>query len=632
MVVAAPLPASAQDVEGVPWTGTYGLTGGGWGHGHGLSQYGAQGAAYQGQTAAQILSFYYAGTASTTIASDTIRVRLAELYGSSLAVSPASSLSATSSGGQTWTLPSGPSRWRLVRSSDTTFSLDSLTGSTWTPRSTYHGMSTFSGPSRLTVWLGSVPRAYDGWATTYSYGGAQNTNVVTGIESYVAGVVPYEMGGSFPTAALQAQAVAARTYGWYQRTSRRAQGLPYDVWDSTSDQVFRGPAGRTASTDAATAATTGQIRTYGGQVIFAQFGSSDGGWTSYGGKPYLAARADPWERYSSNPYQTWHAAMSVSGLRSWLGLSTVTGVRLSRDTSTGGHVTTVVVTGTGNGSTTSVTVSGDDVRLHYGLKSTYFSLDPLPARANGDFTGSGQTSVALWRPGSGVWYPQGSTSVQYGRRGDIPVPGSYSGGETSQLALFRPSSGDWYFRNHHTVQFGRAGDIPVPGDYVGDGRTHVALYRPSTGQWFVRNHATLRWGRPGDIPVPADYTGDGRTDISMWRPSSGTWYIRGQAPVQYGRAGDVPVPADYTGDGRADVAIFRPQGGIWAFRGHASIQYGRAGDLPVPGYYDRSGHAFPALWRASAHLWEVRDHASHTWGVAGDVPLVVQPSLRRTST
>lgn len=92
---------------------------------------------------------------------------------------------------------------------------------------------------------------------------------------YLKGVVPYEEGDSFPAEALKAQAVAARTYAMYQMIG----GAIFDVYDTTSSQVYRGYSSASIYSNAAVESTKGEVLTYGGNVIDAFFSSSNGGWT-----------------------------------------------------------------------------------------------------------------------------------------------------------------------------------------------------------------------------------------------------------------------------------------------------------------------------------------------------------------
>ena len=74
-----------------------------------------------------------------------------------------------------------------------------------------------------------------------------------------------------------------------------------------------------------------------------------------------------------------------------------------------------------------------------------------------------------------------------------PIEGDYDGDGKTDLALYRPSTGSWYLNQSSTnytggiVQpWGISTDIPLAGDYDGDGRSDLAIYRPSTGTWFLK--------------------------------------------------------------------------------------------------------------------------------------------------
>lgn len=108
-------------------------------------------------------------------------------------------------------------------------------------------------------------------------------------EEYVRRVVPAEMPALWPAAAVCAQAIAARTYAWYQIIQR--SGYEYDVTDWTNFQVMCDTTH--PASDAAVAATAGQHLTYDGQPILAQYSAKNGHPTLDGGLPYLRAVPDP---------------------------------------------------------------------------------------------------------------------------------------------------------------------------------------------------------------------------------------------------------------------------------------------------------------------------------------------------
>jgi hypothetical protein len=89
---------------------------------------------------------------------------------------------------------------------------------------------------------------------------------------------------------------------------------------------------------------------------------------------------------------------------------------------------------------------------------------------------------------------------------------SFDGDGKTDLAVFRPGSGIWFVKRSSngsevSRQWGTAGDWPVPGDYDGDSLTDFAVWRPSSGIWFVINSSTgisisRQWGNSSDIPAP----------------------------------------------------------------------------------------------------------------------------------
>ena len=127
------------------------------------------------------------------------------------------------------------------------------------------------------------------------------------IETYLKGVLPYEMSNSAGAEALKAQAVVARTYA-LKKMQGRASSL-YDLVDTSSDQVYYGlPSGYDAC-NAAVDATAGMVLTYNGEVCSAYYSASNGGQTEsaanawgVSGYPYLAVKDDPYDL--ANPQST----------------------------------------------------------------------------------------------------------------------------------------------------------------------------------------------------------------------------------------------------------------------------------------------------------------------------------------
>ena len=148
----------------------------------------------------------------------------------------------------------------------------------------------FTSPSLANLFCGDI--------TFTASGGVISTVISMYVETYLYGVVGYEMGNSFPLEALKAQAVTARTFAMkYQKTSGS-----YDVNDTTSYQVFRGYDGSLNNVIAAVNGTKGVCLTFGGSYITALYSASNGGHTvsnsSIWGSTamsYLPSKADPYD-------------------------------------------------------------------------------------------------------------------------------------------------------------------------------------------------------------------------------------------------------------------------------------------------------------------------------------------------
>ncbi|MCH5287715.1 MAG: SH3 domain-containing protein [Christensenellaceae bacterium] len=125
------------------------------------------------------------------------------------------------------------------------------------------------------------------------------------IESYLQGVVPYEMGDSAHIEALKAQAVAARTYTLGKMNVR--SGQLYDVVDTTNDQVYYGNSDSTLNCTAAVNATKGIVLQNSGQLTSTYYTASNGGQTesaknffNTSSYPYLTVKDDPFDRMNPN--------------------------------------------------------------------------------------------------------------------------------------------------------------------------------------------------------------------------------------------------------------------------------------------------------------------------------------------
>lgn len=160
-----------------------------------------------------------------------------------------------------------------------------------------------------------------GFEYTLSGGGVQVVNV-TDLENYVKGVVPYEMSGNWPLAALEAQAVCARTYAC--RNSKHLGTYGFDVCSSTDCQVYNGVSLATARSDQAVENTAGLRLYYGGSLVQdAVYHASNGGATEdaknvWGtDKGYLKGKTDPYESKTSIPNYSWTVTYTAEEL-TWI--------------------------------------------------------------------------------------------------------------------------------------------------------------------------------------------------------------------------------------------------------------------------------------------------------------------------
>jgi len=381
-ISSSPPPAATADTVTVPSSRVFALKGHGFGHGIGMSQYGAQGAASGGKTFAQILAFYYPGTALTTKSSN-IRVLITRDTTVSVIVAGRSGLTFRKiSDSKTTSLPTSVGaktvkQWRIMPlSSDKRKStLQFRTDNSWTTfaNTVWTGDAQFAA-SRLKLFLP------DGSGVTYR--GAlrsavpkagstdRNTVNVLPLDSYVLGVVSAEMPSGWKPEALKAQAIAARTYASRSMSATRY----YDLCDTSSCQVYRGVSGERTSTNAAVSATARKILIYAGKPAFTQFSASSGGWTAMGSQPYLTAKVDPYDAFN-NPNHDWSTTVKASTLeKAYPAIGTLTSLKVTNREGGGdwgGRVTTVSLIG----SKSTVAVSGPTMRGKLGLRSAWFRFN-----------------------------------------------------------------------------------------------------------------------------------------------------------------------------------------------------------------------------------------------------------------
>ncbi len=386
--------AVAGEVYRVPPGGVFTLHGRGFGHGHGMSQWGAYGAAKMANLSAnQILHFYYPHTTlATKPTTQMVRILLTAAAASStgyVAVAPAAGLSVTPAAGTPSVLPTASphaqpiTEWRLKPVS-TTLTLQGRWGSGW------HAVTRqLAAPVVISDTDSVVPVVEPGSGNatqTINYRGVVEAEISSGraeavnlvnLEDYLRSVVPSEMPASWSAAALQAQAVAARTYAL--RGIQHPKASWFDLFGDTRDQGYGGVGSESPRSDSAIQATAGEVVVDStGAPILAQYSSADGGWTVSGGVNYLPARADPYDGAVPNTAHAWTAPLAAATIASAfpavgaLKALVITG----RDGHGvwGGRITGIALRGTRG----SVSMTGSTFQLAFGLRSPWFRPTPTP--------------------------------------------------------------------------------------------------------------------------------------------------------------------------------------------------------------------------------------------------------------
>ena len=382
----APGPANADDERLV-------IKGAGFGHGVGMSQYGALGQAQLGRDYRQILRHYYAETSIARLSSvPTVRVILQS------GRSTVSFSGATQAGNRRLT----PGKTYKATTFGSQVALRSSSG---------RRLKTFPAPLRVVAGSRGAVQLIGG-AHNGSYRGALELapaplgglNVVNAVnlEDYVRGVVARESPSSWPAEALKAQAIAARTYAI--TTSKNGAG--FDHYPDTRSQVYGGVSAETPTTDAAVAATRSEVVTYRGRPVTTYFFSTSGGRTEnfefgfVGGlpKPWLKSVEDPYDKVS--PRHRWDFRWTLKQAEGKLGSLVKGSLREIKVVQRG--VSPRVVKAEVVGSRGVTQTDGPTLRRRFGLYDTwaYFTLIGTEAKADEDQPSSGEDPAPSARSAS----------------------------------------------------------------------------------------------------------------------------------------------------------------------------------------------------------------------------------------
>ena len=339
---------TALALAGPAGAATFVFEGRGWGHGVGMSQWGARGYADHGWDYRAILAHYYPGTTLVWTHGITVRVLIAEGR-RVVTVGSKRPFRVTDARGRSRVLPAG--RRRVTR-----------------------------GPFPLRFAAGAAVLTLDG-------AGYRGALVVRGrrgsidvvnelpLERYLRGVVPWEMPHRWPAQALRAQAVAARSYA----LATLKHGGAFDLYADTRDQVYGGIRAETRETNLAVGATAGRVLTWDGRAALTYYFSTSGGRTAAAGDtlpwaprvPYLVSVDDPYD--GASPHHTWGPyAFAAKKLASVLGLPGLRRLDLVRAPS--GRVRTVRVRWRGG----TAALPGRTFQRELGLPSAWFGLGQRP--------------------------------------------------------------------------------------------------------------------------------------------------------------------------------------------------------------------------------------------------------------
>lgn len=613
-LVAVTQPAAAAEVEErytAPASGYWDVDGRGWGHGWGLSQWGAQGAAQQGVGYAQILDFYYPGTTMNKVASSEIRVALSKYAptatvtlgvptGQKMTIKDSAGNIITAGLGGRFTVTRGAGGYTIVRRdkiNSTPVTISHTSTADQIEFSTGDGVTIFPAQDETDgKWYRGALRLV---------GAANNASIFdvvnrVALEDYLRGVVPRESPASWHAEALKAQAVAARSYALTERKNTN-----FETCDTTQCQVYGGRAEVVAdgvdflprsseaeSTDTAIEDTAGQVRWYQGAVAFTQFSATNGGFSRTGSKPYLGARADPWTGSATGDSRTrWTNRLKVS--------------TVAKQCPGDGALRAMVITRDGKG--------------ELGGRIKNLSLECTTGTV--DLTSTGTIAFGMyshwWRPTeppygfflNDSWNSTANHVFQYGQFADEVFVGDWNGDGTDTLAVRRGNT--FYVTNtlgagtaERVFAYGSAGDTVLVGDWDGDGMDTFAVRRGNV--YHIKNSMSagpadrvIAYGSANDAVLVGDWDGDGKDTLAVRRGN--VYHLKNtiaggnaDAVVGYGKVTDAVLAGDWNGDGKDTFTIRR--GNVYYVKdtiaaGNADrVQsFGRAGDVVLVGDWDGDG-------------------------------------------
>jgi len=390
--------AGAQPAPDV-WT----FTGGGWGHGVGMSQYGAKAMADEGHSYAQILAHYYRSTVLGPVAGEVNDLRVHLSDSNEVTLSSTGWMSVSHNGVDMFATAEGSSMRVHVHDGGL------QVGDVWLPV-TKESPAIVSFPEPVSLSSNGNSYMWGKLQLTIKNGQVRVVESNLSMQRYIEGVA--EMPAAWPDEALAAQAIAARTYAQNVAADRRAQPewrVEYDISASTTDQHYIGWGAQDDDWDQswveAAQRTVGQYVLHNGEAIRAYYSAATGGHTEHGALvfayngPWVTGVDDPWDLID-NPWSEWTRQYSTAELSNWFGRSNDTNV----------------------GTLSSITVSGA-----LGISNRVDKSTVTLTGSSGTKSISGRRlmlviNAGLYRDGHGLDYHLPSTKVTISGGASVAVP------------------------------------------------------------------------------------------------------------------------------------------------------------------------------------------------------------------
>lgn len=361
--LAAAVPATTS--ASVNWV----VYGRGFGHGVGMSAYGAYGYAMHGKGYRFILGHYYSGTTLGTLPKPRVVRVLLDVSSEDVGFS-----GATSACGEQLDPKRSYEAQRVgnsvrLRSSGSKplAKCGERLRAAGTGKITIAGLGTYRGA------LETVP--------SESEGGSLNVVNALAVDQYVKGVIPNESPPSWPMAELKAQAVASRSFA----LTAGVGGNGFDLYANSRSQVYKGLESEYARSDEAAESTRGQVVEYDGKVAETLFSACSGGKTEsiqnvFGSSiPYLVGVPDPYDSYC--PLHTWTLNFTGPEISSRLGGYLDGKLKKVVITKTGYSPRIIAAKLYGTGGVTSV--NGEELEVALGGYSTWMSFEKVVPGKNG---------------------------------------------------------------------------------------------------------------------------------------------------------------------------------------------------------------------------------------------------------